>query len=60
MTNPTLAIILSLVTAFAAFQTWLNHELRRVNDEVAGVCFKPTVVPRLQQVFYFPPDFGGL
>jgi len=50
-----LLVILALVVGFAGFQTWLNHEIRKVNDDVTSVCLKPAVVPRVQQVFYFPP-----
>lgn len=39
-------LALSLIfAAFAAYETWLNFHLRRVNNTVAEVCLRPSTVP---------------
>ena len=51
MSKAALAILLALVTGFACFQTWLNYELRALNDTAYDACLKPSVVEPVPQVF---------
>ena len=45
-----------IFASFAAYETWLNFHLRAVNNTVASVCLRPTVVPPVmsEAVFVIP------
>lgn len=44
-----------LFAAFGGYELWLNLHLRALHDDVMEACYKPAVIPKRREEFYFPP-----